>query len=79
MQEEKKSWKNRKPVQFVLLFCLVMMTYFVIEVLPLNVGSKHIPWSRIPSHIQHRLPVIVLIALAASAVLVAKQKNPGEK
>ncbi len=79
VSEEKKSWKNRKPVQFALLFCLVMITYFVIEVLPLNLGSKHIPWSRIPSHIQHRLPLVVLIALAVSTVLVVKQKNPGEK
>ncbi len=79
MANEKKSWKNRKPVQFVLMFGIVMLMYFAIEVVPLNVGSKHIAWRDIPSHIQHRLPVVVLIALAAAAMLVVKQKNPGGK
>ncbi len=79
VSKEKKSWKNRKSVQFALLFCLVMIMYFVIEVLPLNMGPRHVPWSQIPSQIQHRLPVVVLIALAASVVLVVKQKNPGGK
>jgi hypothetical protein len=77
MSDEPKSWKSRKPAQFALLFCLVMIMFFVIEVLPLNLGAKHIPWHEIPSHIQHRLPVVILIALAAAALLVAKQpKKP---
>jgi hypothetical protein len=75
MPGEPKSWKNRKPAQFLLLFCLVMLMFFVIEVLPLNLGARHIPWHDIPSHIQRRLPVVVLIALAAAAVLVVKQKK----
>jgi hypothetical protein len=79
MSEEKISWKNRKPIQFLLMFCVIMIMYFLIEVLPLNVGTKHIPWHEIPQHIQQRLPVVILIALAAAAVLVVKQKNPGGK
>jgi hypothetical protein len=74
-QQEKKSLKNKKPVQFLILFIVIMAMYFVIEVLPLNVGTSHIPWNEIPQHISKRLPVVVLIALAASAYIVAKNKD----
>jgi hypothetical protein len=80
MSEEKKSWKNRKPIQFILMFCVIMGMFFVIEVVPLNMGARHIPWSEIPSHIHARLPMVVMIALAAAAyIVVVKQRNTGGK
>ncbi len=79
MSNTPRPWKNRKLIQFALLFCLVMLMYFVVEVLPLNVGVRHIPWHEIPMHIRNRLPVVVAIALVAAAMLVIKQRNPDGK
>jgi hypothetical protein len=54
--------------------------FFAIEVLPLNFGPKHIPWREIPSHIQHRLPVVLMIALAGAAYVVVRNSgNSSEK
>jgi hypothetical protein len=80
LSEEINSWKNKKPIRFLLMFCMIMGLYFLIEVLPLNFGTKHIPWSEIPAHIQARLPIVVMIALAAAAYIVTvKQRNTSGK
>jgi heme/copper-type cytochrome/quinol oxidase subunit 3 len=80
MAQEKKPLKNRKLVQFLLMFCVIMGMYFMVEVLPLNIGSNRTSWKEIPSQMQKRLPVVLAIALAASAYLVTiKQKKPGGK
>jgi len=64
-----------KITQFIILFLIIMLMYFAIEVLPLNLGQKHIPWSEIPAHIRQRLPIMLLIACAAAAYIVLGSKK----
>jgi hypothetical protein len=72
--------KKNKLVQFLILFLVIMVMFFAIEVLPLNFGPKHIPWHEIPSHIQRRLPVVVMIAFAGAAYIVVRNRGtPDDK
>lgn len=72
--------KNNKLVQFLILFSVIMVMFFAIEVLPLNFGPKHIPWKDIPSHIQRRLPVVLMIAAAGAGYIVVRSSgNPTNK
>jgi DNA mismatch repair protein MutH len=72
--------KKNKIVQFLILFSVIMVMFFAVEVMPLNFGPKHIPWRAIPSHIRHRLPVVLMIAAAGSAYIVIRTRgNPAEK
>jgi len=72
--------RKNKLVQFLILFVVIIFMFFAIEVLPLNFGPKHIPWREIPSHIQHRLPVVLMIALAGAAYVVVRNSgNSSEK
>jgi hypothetical protein len=80
MKEPQNNWKRNSAVQFLILFSVIMLMFFAIEVLPLNVGPKHIPWHEIPSHIKHRLPVVLMIAAAGAAFIVIRNRgNPGNK
>jgi hypothetical protein len=67
--------KKNKVVQFLILFTVIMVMFFLIEVLPLNVGPKRIPWRAIPSHISRRLPVVLMIAVAGSAYIVVRNRG----
>lgn len=67
--------KKNKFVQFLILFIVIMGMFFVIEVLPLNYGPKHIPWREIPSHIKHRLPVVLMIAAAGAGYIVIRNRG----
>jgi hypothetical protein len=72
--------RKNKFVQFFILFFIIIMMFFLIEVMPLNYGPKHIPWREIPSHIQHRLPVVLMIAAAGAAFIVIRTRgNPTDK
>ena len=52
-----------------------MAMFFAIEVMPLNFGPKHIPWREIPSHIKHRLPVVLMIAAAGAGFIVVRNRK----
>jgi cytochrome b561 len=72
--------KKNKIVQFLILFFVIMLMFFAVEVLPLNYGPKHIPWREIPSHIQHRLPVVLMIAAAGAGYIILRSRgNPTDK
>jgi hypothetical protein len=72
--------KKNKIVQFLILFFVILLMFFAIEVLPLNFGPKHIPWRAIPSHIRRRLPVVLMIAAAGSAYIVIRNRGtPSDK
>jgi hypothetical protein len=72
--------KKNKIVQFLILFFVIMLMFFAVEVLPLNYGPKHIPWREIPSHIQHRLPVVLMIAAAGAGYIIVRSRgNPTDK
>jgi hypothetical protein len=70
--------KAAKLRQFALLFCIIIIMYVAIEVLPLTAGQKHLSFHDLLAQIRHRLPVILLIAAAASAYLTMK-KPPRKK
>ena len=67
--------KKNKIVQFLILFFVIMLMFFIIEVLPLNYGPKHIPWREVPSHIRHRLPVVLMIAAAGAGFIVLRNRG----
>jgi hypothetical protein len=67
--------KKNKVVQFLILFSVIILMFFAIEVLPLNVGPKHIPWREVPSHIRHRLPVVLMIAAAGAGFIVVRNRG----
>jgi hypothetical protein len=72
--------KKNKIVQFLILFFVIMLMFFAVEVLPLNYGPKHIPWREIPSHIRHRLPVVLMIAAAGAGYIIVRSRgNPTGK
>jgi hypothetical protein len=65
--------------QFAIMFALMMLMFFAIEVVPLHFGAKQIPWGQVPAHLQKRLPVMLLIAGAAAAWLVFVKNNQHNK
>jgi TRAP-type C4-dicarboxylate transport system permease small subunit len=67
--------RKNKIVQFLILFFVIILMYFAIEVLPLNYGPKHVPWREVPSHIRHRLPVVLMIAAAGAAFTVVRNRG----
>jgi hypothetical protein len=67
--------KKNKIVQFLILFFVIILMFFAIEVMPLNFGPKHIPWREIPSHIRHRLPVVLMIAAAGAGYIVVRNRG----
>jgi TRAP-type C4-dicarboxylate transport system permease small subunit len=80
MDDSQGKWKKNIIAQFLILFSVIMLMFFAIEVMPLNVGPKHIPWHEIPAHMKNRLPVVLMIAAAGAAFIVARNRgNPGNK
>jgi hypothetical protein len=70
--------KKNKIAQFLILFFVILLMFFAIEVLPLNVGPKHLPWREIPSHIRHRLPVVLMIAAAGAGFIVIRNRGTSD-
>ncbi|MBD3322110.1 MAG: hypothetical protein GF350_13510 [Chitinivibrionales bacterium] len=59
--------RNRERiVRILIIFSLIIILFFAIEIIPLYFGPAHMPWNELINIVQKRLPKIVLIAAAAA-------------
>jgi len=77
MADSPETPQKNRIQQFAIMFFIIIAMFFFIEVVPLHFGAKHMPWQEIPLHLKNRIPVILLIALAAAGYITfGKNKQP---
>ncbi len=74
MAESQEPAKKNRIQQFAILFFVIILMFFFIEVAPLHFGPKQMPWQEIPMHLKHRIPIILLIAISAAGYLTFSNK-----
>nr|CAI78691.1 hypothetical protein [uncultured Gammaproteobacteria bacterium] len=65
-------------IRGILAFVLILVLFVCIEILPLYVGPKHLPFDLLWKEFTDRLPRMLLIALAA-AIFLGIGKQPLKK
>ncbi|MBD3418607.1 MAG: hypothetical protein GF398_00670 [Chitinivibrionales bacterium] len=74
----KHLFKTSRLVRFFSFFGMILIIFFVIEILPLHYGSKQLPWHEIVPLLRAKLPRILLIAAGASLFIVYQASKKSE-
>ncbi|MBD3344510.1 MAG: hypothetical protein GF401_05560 [Chitinivibrionales bacterium] len=73
-ESEKTNSTLQKVVRSGVVFILIIVIFFFIEILPLHFGPRQIPWEGLIPVIKSKLPRITLIA-AAAAVFISLRRT----